>query len=438
MKKTKTKKQVWLITFLNMKRAMDTIVSITYEPILQKLDIQIPYSPLLNSGLYKKKIISKDRCSLIFNPNITQTRKYGYLPSITIRYYKYPNGKIEVSSFKFQCSVPKVIYDNSYYLTDENDLDLFSTNLSEKFRLLKIPIEPDKIKWLDVSTSASSWNVILPTRIGSPYTFLKRIAFLDYGQHFKNTMNIGYDEHTEGYRCGTYSKNTGHSIYDKGSEIQNRPKTFSEIELAQKLKEKKIPHCILRIEKNLQSKPALRKALYPSRTGKAQPIPIKDLFNNEFHKKQLLDMVGKLGKTVNLVAIDVSHKDNFLSVERAIAGASRLGLKGTNAIFFSLHSLAIGQMGVKNANALIDRELGRAGQRYRSKLASEISKELEQKKFKDFFLVDLFEVIKEQIEGFKPYKNEEQTKALQKEVEVRDSIRASTSNEAIKVPEEAS
>jgi len=47
-------------------------------------------------------------------------------------------------------------------------------------------------------------------------------------------------------------------------------------------------------------------------------------------------------------------------------------------------------------------------------------------------------VIKEQIEGFKPYKNEEQTKALQKEVEVRDSIRASTSNEAIKVPEEAS
>jgi hypothetical protein len=303
-------------------------------------------------------------------------------------------------------------------MNDEEDLELFCSELANKLNIIGIGISAQQVRKLSLQSASFSYNIILPERFGRPIGFLKKLSVLDVGKHIRNVMNTEYNESAEGYCERRYSQNTGYRMYDKGSEIINQAKTPSEILLRDKLVDRAIPANILRLEKCYQNKKTLKKLLNPFyKKPPKDDVCLEQVFNNGLCKIELTDMMGKLGKTMNLITADIADKNPFLTAEYVMRLSKKLGLKGHEIDYFTTFALSASQMGVKNTVTLYDEIHGRQGQKDRSKYANIINNKLIKADLSNFGLVALFKIIREQLTAFKIYKNEQQAQEIYEVVE---------------------
>lgn len=395
------------------ERMLDTIIARIERQNLQDLGIQVPLSPEILFRFRHKKD-TKESQVLEYNPKAEDYQNYGYMPNLTLSYAKstYTTGWY-LDWLKIQCSVPKLLFDSSYFMNDASDLDTFTQSLSEKLREIGIGIRPSQISKLSISSFSIAYNILLPPRYGKPVGFLKKVSLLDKAKNIRKVLNTEYDEEAEGLAVRSFSQNTGFRMYDKGSQIINEARTPRERELKELILTDKIPSSILRLEKVYQRKASVKSAVnrFTKRPLK-QDVVLHQLFNDGLCKDGLVDMTDKLGKTVNLIAADLGYDYQQLPIEAIWQVARDAGLSGQEVAFFSMYAIAVGQMGVKNALTQYDRIYGRKGQKHRTKFVNQISKVLEKADLKGFMLIDLFAVIKRQLVDFKVYKTVQQAQEV--------------------------
>lgn len=400
---------------------LDTIIARDDYKSLQQAGISISLSQDIIQRHFRYKKNTTENKVLELNPSADDYKKYGYLPNLTISYAKSQYGQgFYLDYFKLQCSVPKVLFGSSYFMSDGSDLGIFCEILSSKLRIFGIILTKEQIAGLSLSSFTCSYNILLPTLFGSPVTFLKKIVLLDTAKYIRNVLNTDFDETVDGFSVRSYSQNTGYGIYDKGSQLINNAKTSDELELKEKLQKREIPHCILRFERIYQRKVSIKSEVnrYFKRPHTTNPT-IRDIFNEGLCKGILSDMTDKLGKTLNLISAELGYEHKFLPIEYVWEKAKEMGLNGHEIAFFTNYAISVGQMGVKATNVKYDEIYGRQGQKNRHKYTSAINDKLQRADLTGFTLVNLFDEIKHQINSFEIYKTEEQAREVQRKAENR-------------------
>lgn len=404
---------------------LDTIITRDGYKRLQKLNIKIYTNNLCSdlwSGTANKRYIDLKKIPT------RVIKKVGYLPGVSLGVNPTnPSGR--VSYLKLQFSAPQIIRGCSYWMTDQYDANILYSELSKKLKMLGIEIEPEQIKQLSIMSFAFCWNAILAARLGNPLEWLRNLCFLTEGARYTNTRHTNYDEGINGFCLREYSQNHGSKIYLKALELINNPKkTPQEIEIAELIKGGILTDRLFRLEHQFQKRPVCLQAFKrylrdAKKNDSVELVKIQDLFNDDFCQFHLMEMVNRIGKIFNTIALDMGNIPFGLPNSELLKIANEFNVSGTQKIILAFYASCVGQGGVRNANTIINNILNKRDRDLIAEHKRLIGKKLEKLKPFGFNTYELFEEIKTQINGREMYKNRQELNNLVSIVEARNKIR---------------